>query len=94
MVERALHKVGGVEYLARQAELNPVAFMGLVGRVLPMQLQSSDADGNPVHLHLVAARVISDELHVHIQTTDVSTKTIEHAPAPQGDLLDAPLPEE
>lgn len=93
MVEGALSDVGGRKWLAQQARENPVAFMGLVGRVLPLQLQSSDADGNPVHLHLIAARVVSDELHVHIQT-DVSTKTIEHAPAPQGDLLDAPLPEE
>ena len=93
MVERALSKAGGVDYLVQQAKENPVAFMGLVGRVLPLQLQSSDADGNPIHLHLVAARVVSDELHVHIQT-DVSTKTIEHAPAPQGDLLDQPLPDE
>lgn len=93
MVEKALSKAGGVDYLARQAELNPVAFMGLVGRVLPLQLQSSDADGNPVHLHLVAARVVSDELHVHIQQQPVA-QTIEHGSLPKGDLLDAPLPEE
>lgn len=38
MILTALHDVGGAQYLARQAELNPVAFMGLVGRVLPLQL--------------------------------------------------------
>lgn len=42
MVENALHKAGGVDYLARQAEANPVAFMGLVGRVLPLQLAGAD----------------------------------------------------
>lgn len=42
MVEGALRKVGGVDYLARQAEQNPVAFMGLVGRVLPLQLAGHD----------------------------------------------------
>lgn len=95
MVEGALSDVGGRKWLARQAELNPVAFMGLVGRVLPLQLASADGDGNPIVLHLIAARVVSDEIQTSIQQTNVSTpQTIEHAPAPQGDLLDAPLPEE
>lgn len=42
MIEKALHKAGGVDYLARQAEENPVAFMSLVGRVLPLQLAGHD----------------------------------------------------
>lgn len=35
MILMALSEVGGVEYLKRQAEANPVAFMGLIGKVLP-----------------------------------------------------------
>lgn len=31
----AFHKVGGVEYLAQQARENPVAFMSLLGRIVP-----------------------------------------------------------
>jgi hypothetical protein len=42
MVEKALHKAGGVDYLTHQAHENPVAFMGLVGRVLPLQLAGHD----------------------------------------------------
>lgn len=42
MVEKALHKAGGVEYLTRQATENPVAFMGLVGKVLPLQITGSE----------------------------------------------------
>jgi len=42
MVEKALHKAGGVDYLAQQAHKNPVAFMGLIGRVLPLQLAGHD----------------------------------------------------
>lgn len=38
MVVGALCAVGGQDYLARQAEQNPVAFMALVGRVLPLQV--------------------------------------------------------
>lgn len=42
------HKDGGVAYLRDQAEKNPVAFMSLVGKVLPLQL-TGDKD-NPVHI--------------------------------------------
>lgn len=38
MVLGALNDVGGQRYLARQAEQNPVAFIGLVGKILPLQL--------------------------------------------------------
>jgi len=38
MIIGALHKVGGVDYLARQAVDNPSSFMGLIGKVLPMQV--------------------------------------------------------
>ena len=34
----ALDKVGGEDYLARQAEDNPSAFLSLIGRVLPTTL--------------------------------------------------------
>lgn len=38
MILEALHNKGGAAYLQRQAEENPVAFMGLVGKVLPMTI--------------------------------------------------------
>jgi hypothetical protein len=38
MVLAALNDVGGREYLAERAKDQPVAFMGLLGRVLPLQL--------------------------------------------------------
>lgn len=38
MIIAALHGVGGEKYLIEQAEKNPNAFIGLVGKVLPMQL--------------------------------------------------------
>ena len=37
MILDALHAAGGQDYLARQAEQNPVAFMGLLGKVLPIE---------------------------------------------------------
>ena len=36
-----------VAYLERQAEENPVAFLGLLGRVLPLQIRG-DRDNRPV----------------------------------------------
>lgn len=45
IVIQALNEIGGVSYLKVQSELNPVAFMGLVGKVLPLQIKS-DVDIN------------------------------------------------
>lgn len=49
MILGALSEVGGQEYLARQANTNPVAFMGLIGKVLPMQLANAD-DNKPLRI--------------------------------------------
>lgn len=38
MILQALDNKGGVKYLERQADENPVAFMSLIGKVLPMQV--------------------------------------------------------
>ena len=48
MVLHALDKAGGVNYLLRQAEENPTAFMTLVGKVMPTQV-TGDAD-NPLRM--------------------------------------------
>ena len=42
MILEAMHKCGGVDYLVRQAEDNPVAFLSLVGKILPMQVTGQD----------------------------------------------------
>lgn len=42
MILQALDKAGGSEYLARQADETPAAFMALVGKVLPLQLTGKD----------------------------------------------------
>lgn len=39
MILNALAGAGGVEYLQRQAEENPNAFLSLVGKVLPMTVK-------------------------------------------------------
>lgn len=45
MILGALEKSGGVEYLVRQAEEKPVAFMALIGKVLPMTIDGTGKDG-------------------------------------------------
>ena len=44
MITQALADVGGVEYLKEQATTNPIAFMTLVGKVLPLQVKQDDKD--------------------------------------------------
>jgi hypothetical protein len=46
MILGALSETGGQQYLVEQSKSNPVAFLGLIGRVLPMTIQG-DKD-NPV----------------------------------------------
>jgi len=41
MILRALSDVGGQKYLSKCAEENPVAFLALLGKVLPMQVAGS-----------------------------------------------------
>lgn len=67
MILGALSDVGGQEYLARQANANPVAFMGLLGKVLPMQLANAD-DTKP--------------LRITFEWADAAP-TIDHAPSEQ-----------
>lgn len=55
MVAKALDKAGGVDYLARQAEETPAAFLALVGRVIPMQV-TGEEDGPLKHSITVTFR--------------------------------------
>lgn len=40
MITQALDQAGGVEYLITQARENPTAFLTLVGKVLPLQVNA------------------------------------------------------
>jgi len=41
MILGALSAVGGQAYLVKQAELNPVAFMSLLGKIMPTQITAT-----------------------------------------------------
>lgn len=43
MILGALADAGGQAYLVKQAQLNPAAFMTLLGKVLPMQIKADVA---------------------------------------------------
>lgn len=49
MVIHALHYAGGVDYLTAQAHKHPVAFLGLVGRVLPLQVTGTGTNGAVIY---------------------------------------------
>lgn len=51
MIVGALCAAGGQDYLLRQAEQNPVAFMGLIGRVLPLQVTGENGGALVVDIH-------------------------------------------
>ena len=41
MVRASLDRAGGIDYLVRQSEANAPAFMALLGRVLPKEVQAT-----------------------------------------------------
>lgn len=56
MILGALDRAGGVDYLEKQADENPVAFMTLVGKVLPLQVNAK-VDGE-VSYRIIERRVV------------------------------------
>ena len=45
MIFEALSRAGGVEYLTRQANDNPRAFLALLGKILPLKIAGPSGDG-------------------------------------------------
>ncbi|WP_343735327.1 hypothetical protein [Acidovorax sp.] len=45
MIVEALDQAGGVEYLVRQANAKPAAFLALIGKVMPVQIEA-DVNAN------------------------------------------------
>ena len=56
MILGALNNKGGVDYLMKQADENPTAFLTLVGKVLPMTVAGAGKDGE--HLTSVTVRIL------------------------------------
>jgi hypothetical protein len=50
MIRGALDDAGGQAYLAQQARENPAAFMQLIGKILPKDVNLGGQPGNPVQV--------------------------------------------
>ena len=48
MIRNALEKKGGQEWLEKQMDANPVAFMTLIGKILPSEVNVGGQKDNPV----------------------------------------------
>jgi len=77
MIDAALYKVGGVDYLARQAEENPVAFMNLIAKTMPKNINVDIKDNRNVSDMIIAARKSVKTLQ-HDDAVDAEFTTIEH----------------
>ena len=49
MIQSALNKAGGEEYLYQQALENPAAFLTLIGKILPKDINASIAGSLTLH---------------------------------------------
>lgn len=41
MILTALNDAGGIDYLRKQADSEPVAFLGLIGKILPKEIDAN-----------------------------------------------------
>jgi hypothetical protein len=57
MILGALDKAGGMEYLYEQAQKNPGAFMTLLGKVLPTQINADVQGGFVIQISKEDAKV-------------------------------------
>lgn len=48
MILQALDQAGGVEYLFKQSQSNPNAFISLLGKIVPTHLKHSNDPTNPM----------------------------------------------
>ena len=85
MIIKALHKAGGLSYLVRQSNENPKAFLSLVGKVLPLDVTSSDGSMRPVvalympdnRRDTAQARVIEHEPTSHAAPLELSQDQVQ-----------------
>ena len=81
MILHALEKTGGVDYLVQQSKDNPGPFLALVGKVLPMQLETTgDTPGLSLTVNYIAPALESDKPHVALTKPIPEPITINHEP--------------
>lgn len=60
MILLALDRAGGVEYLQRQAEQSPNAFLSLIGKVLPTTLAGDPVNPVGISLNIIGRSAPTD----------------------------------
>jgi hypothetical protein len=68
MIRQALEDAGGIEYLVKQANENPNAFLSLVGKLVPLQL-SGEVNHNYVMRAPAPAQNVEQWQQQHNQVT-------------------------
>ena len=63
MIQNALEKAGGEEYLLEQALNNPSAFMTLLGKILPKDMNIGGQSDNPIKQMMEIVIVDPDVMH-------------------------------
>lgn len=53
MILGALQDAGGESWLVRQAQENPVAFMALLAKLLPLELKQESAQPEPLTIRVI-----------------------------------------
>jgi hypothetical protein len=86
MVCKALNMVGGEKYFARQAEKNPAAFMALVGKVMPLQVQASGGGAMLLEQLALAAQALRER--AQIAPPALGDRVIEHVPVYKDSVVD------
>ena len=59
IIRKALDNAGGVNYLTKQADENPVAFMALLGKIIPRNVSVSGVDGKPVQIQRIERVIVN-----------------------------------
>jgi hypothetical protein len=63
MIRNALDMAGGEQYLLEQARENPAAFLSLVGKIIPKDLNVGGQQDNPIKIAKIELVPFSENKH-------------------------------
>lgn len=78
MVRRALEHQGGWRYLSRQAEENPVAFMGLVAKLIPAEIKADLGNTDGIVFSIGIPQRTADQIRTDANSDEVSSGQLIH----------------
>lgn len=75
LIRGALDAAGGQAYLQKQAEENPAAFMTLLGKIIPKDVNVGGQPENPLMVSTIDAKKLSTEALAEIMAAKDATHT-------------------